>query len=79
MAVEPYEKLANAIIEQAAVDYRKALRRLQDFPGDTEAESDKNKIERFFTSVWFSILTTVDGKWLMEALAKEVFEKRGNA
>ncbi len=78
MAVEPYEKLANAIIEQAAVDYRKALRRLQDFPDDTEAESDKKKIERFFTSVWFSILTTVDGKWLMEALAKEVIEKRGS-
>ena len=75
MAIAPYEKLANAIIEQAAVDYRKALRRLQDFPDDTESESDKKKIERFFTSVWFSILTTVDGKWLMDALAKEVIKK----
>ena len=59
----PYHNLANAIIVQAANDYRKALR-----------GNDKRVIcdcERFFRSHWYLTLTNLDGEVLIEKLRKE--------
>ena len=67
-----YEKLANAIIIQAAKDYRVALRRLRRKPGNKEARSEKESIERFFRSDWFRALTEVDGEMLIRKLNEEV-------
>lgn len=47
-----YTNLANAIIIQAAKDYKKALRRLKKFPKDKEALHTKRDCERFFRSGW---------------------------
>lgn len=58
--MDPYEKLANAIIMQAAKDYR-----------NTNNPSDIASIERFFRSDWFSALTSVDPEFLIKRLREE--------
>lgn len=58
--MEPYEKLANAIIMQAVKDYR-----------STSSPSEINSIERFFRSDLFSALTSVDPEFLIKRLREE--------
>ena len=52
--MNPYENLANAIILQAAKDYRL-----------TDDEQQLQEIERFFRSGWYETLTDLDGEYLM--------------
>ena len=70
--MDQFEGLANAIIIQAAVDYRLALKHLRQNPDFQPAMSRKHEVERFFHSEWFSILTRVDGPELMARLKMEV-------
>lgn len=72
MPMTSYEGLANAIIVQAAKDYRAALMVLSENPRSILANRDKAECERFFLGKWFSELTEVDGKWLMRKLQREV-------
>lgn len=58
--MDPYQELANAIVLQAVKDYR-----LHD------NEQELARIERFFRSDWFSVLTNVDPKILITKLRKE--------
>lgn len=67
-----YENLANAIILQAVKDYRMALKSLKANPRNRDALADRNEIERFFRSQWFSVLTSVDGEMLIRSLKEEV-------
>lgn len=67
-----YENLANAIILQAVKDYRMALKSLKANPRNRTAMADKEEIERFFRSEWFSVLTSVDGEMLIRSLQMEV-------
>ena len=67
-----YENLANAIILQAVKDYRVALKCLKVNPRNKTALADKEEIERFFRSGWFSVLTSVDGEMLIRSLQMEV-------
>ena len=67
-----YENLANAIILQATKDYRMALKCLKANPKNRTALTDKDEIERFFRSGWFTVLTSVDGETLIRSLTMEV-------
>lgn len=67
-----YQALANAIIIQAAKDYRGALERLRYSPDDKSAKHDKLSIERFFRSDWFCILSNLNGELLLKKLKEEV-------
>ena len=67
-----YENLANAIILQAVGDYRTALKCLKLNLNNKKALSDKEEIERFFRSKWYSALTSVDGEMLIRSLSEEV-------
>lgn len=67
-----YENLANAIILQAVKDYRVVLKSLKANPRNRTAKADKEEIERFFCSDWFSLLTSVDGEMLIRSLQMEV-------
>lgn len=58
--MKPYENLANAIILQAAKDYRL-----------TDDEQQLQEIERFFRSGWFGVLSKVDPEFLIKELWKE--------
>ena len=66
-----YIELAKAIIAQAAKDYRAALNQLSLNPNDKVAQRERNSIERFFRSDFFSILTNLNGEVLLAKL-KEV-------
>lgn len=70
--MDAYEKLANAIIIQAAKDYRMAKRKLRRKPGNKDAKAEAESIERFFRSDWFRALTEVDGEMLIRKLNEEV-------
>lgn len=67
-----YQVLANAIILQAAKDYRDALERLRYSPDDKSAKHDKLSIEKFFRSDWFCILSNLNGELLLKKLKEEV-------
>ena len=69
---EAYIKLSNAIIIQAAKDYRAALKRLKKHPHDTDARGVKNECERFFRSQWYSQLTSVDGEFIIRKIMEGV-------
>jgi len=99
--MHPYLRLANAIIIQAAKDYRAVLRRLRSY-ADIEHElalyeklvaekkinpdsvkerqlvnlkrvkADIKGIEDFFHSPLYSVLTDVDGDYILDGLRKEV-------
>ncbi len=66
------ENLANAIILQAVKDYRMALKCLRANPKNRTARADKDEIDRFFRSQWFTVLTSVDGEMLIRSLNMEV-------
>ena len=70
MMDDPYRTLANAIIVQAAKDYRKALRQLRRNPRYETARNEKNDVERFFHSEWFHFLTDADPDYLLDSLAR---------
>lgn len=69
--ITPYENLANAIILQAAKDYRAARRKLKRKSDNTLAQSEIDSIERFFRSGWYKHLTDVDGELLIRKLREE--------
>lgn len=73
--IDPYEALAQAIIVQAAEDYRVCLRVLAKRKHSrcvTERYlSRKADIEWFFRSRWFEALSTADGELILERLRKE--------
>ncbi len=69
-----YERLANAIIIQAVKDYRVALKGLKADKKNSAARSIKRKVERFFRSEWFEMLTDADGEKLLRSLKQEVEE-----
>jgi len=70
--MDPIHELANAIIELAAKDYRKALKDLHKNPKYEDALETKKECEEFFLSGWFCLLTNLDGKVLMEDIRRMV-------
>ena len=66
-----YEILANAIVEQAAKDYRGARTALGKDTENVAATAMRSETERFFRSAWFGQLTRIDGEWLLQQLAGE--------
>lgn len=65
--MEPYERLAGAIILQAVSDYR------------VIDSKYRNDVEDFFCSQWFEVLSKLDGEFLLEELRKEINEQTGEA
>ena len=72
LAEDPYERLANAIVLQAVSDYRVALKKIKAHPKNREAISEALEIGKFFRSGWYSILTDVDGEYLIRRLQDEI-------
>ena len=58
--MNPYEALANAIIIQAAKDYREGGRYVQ------------RELRKFFRSSYFGILTTLDPEYLIQRLEERI-------
>ncbi len=69
--IRAYENLANAIVEQAVKDYRRARAKLAKAAEDVMALKMRRETERFFRSAWFGQLTALDGELLLEKLEEE--------
>ena len=67
-----YENLANAIIVQAAEDYRAALKKIKAHPKNKDAIDEALQVERFFRSGWYQRLTNVDGEFLIRKLQENI-------
>lgn len=70
--IDNYNNLANAIILQAVKDYRKALRTISMNPNNRSAQYERRRIEQFFRSSWFGVLTSIDPEMLIAKLKAEV-------
>ena len=68
---DPYENLANAIILNAVDDYRRALKKYSKNPDSKSAKAEVDSLERFFKSQWYSVLTSVEGEFLIRKLRAE--------
>ncbi len=64
MVLDPYEKLANAIIMQAIDDYRR-------MSGTPETNPEKQEIIDWIMSPFFTAITNLNPKWLVVQLKKE--------
>ena len=69
---ENWEDFANAIIIQAAKDYRMAYRRLLKHPNSKAVQEDVRKLEAFFFGKWYASLTKVDAHYLVDRLKGEI-------
>lgn len=70
--VECYQNLANAIILLAVKDYKTILRCLMRNPRNQDAQREKKRLERFFFSQWFGVLTDLDPKRLISGVMKQM-------
>ena len=68
---ECYVELANAIVLQAFKDYRKALFKMVQEPGEWKHRSTKKKLERFFHSKWYRTLTDLDPEILIREARRQ--------
>ena len=72
---QPYERLAQAIVAQAARDYVSATRTLRKHKDGSNralaAEKMLNETDRFFHSPWFKTLCDLDGDKILRMLRKE--------
>lgn len=68
---DSYENLANAIVFLAVADYRKVLKKYSKNPGSKSVKADVDSLERFFRSQWYSVLTSVEGEFLIRKLRAE--------
>ena len=71
MKANPYENLANAIIVQAAVDYRRARSVLRRDANNDDALDTICEVEWFFRTEWFRLLTNVDPDLILTRLREE--------
>lgn len=68
--MNPYQHLIEAIIIQAAEDYRKALRG-KTYDSNLSDEKIVTECEDFFRSEWYRDLTKVNGEMLIKKLREE--------
>ena len=66
-----HQALANAIVKQAAQDYREALKFLRKHPDSKAAMETAMEVEDFFHSPWYAALTDIDPDYLIRRLRKE--------
>ena len=73
--IEPYERLAQAIVVQAAKDYVSSMKGLNRYKKGSNkalaAEKMLDETNRFFHSGWFSMLCDLDGDKIVKMLRKE--------
>lgn len=70
--MEPYQALANAIVELAVKDYKTALKQHCRFPENKDYRDTVAGLERFFRSGWYETLTDLDGEYLMIGVRRMV-------
>ncbi|MBQ3372442.1 MAG: hypothetical protein IJG40_04820 [Oscillospiraceae bacterium] len=67
----PVQDLLNAVVVQAAEDYREYSAKLLVHPDDQEAAEGKEEVESFFLSEDFCFYTKVGGDYILKKLKEE--------
>ena len=67
------ELLTNAIVEQAADDYRKAFMGYQ-VESTRPEDYTMSELDKFFHSEWYRQLTNINGDWLMQKIRIDELE-----
>lgn len=70
--MNPYQLLANAIVELAVKDYKAALKQHHRFPNNSYYAEQVSSLERFFRSGWFEMLTNLNAEVLMTGVRRMV-------
>ena len=70
-----YEDLANAIIEQAASDYKSAYTKYLKEPENVHVKARLDELRVFFHGQWYGALTTLDANYLLEQIEAECKKK----
>ena len=73
---DPWQTLADAVVWQAAKDYRSALRGVG--IGRNRGQKVAKECEWFFHSTWFTTLSTLDGNTLirkLSAMQEDVYDE----
>ena len=73
--MDPYQALANAIVELAVIEYKAALTQHFRFPDQKEYADEVASLERFFRSEWYVMLTDLDGEVLMTGVRRMVLQE----
>ena len=73
--MNPYQALANAIIEMAVKDYKTALEYNYRHPNNREYKDKVLCLERFFDSGWYGTLTDLNPEYLMNGVRRMVREE----
>ncbi len=76
MAVDPYERLAFAIVSNAVKDYRKAATRLKKNHENYKAYLEIQRCEEFFQSEWCDMLC--QGKFSGTSILNKLKEEAGD-
>ncbi len=71
LGITPKEILSNAIIVQAAEDYRRMRKILDLNPRNKKAKKERENIETFFRSETFAALTRINPEQLINRLNEE--------
>lgn len=69
--LDRYENLANAIVLQAAMDYKKAILHLKWNPMDRNWKGEIKRILEFFKSDWYCVLTGVDYRLILGEMERQ--------
>lgn len=72
---EAYENMANAIIVSAVEDYKAVLLRVKRRPDSKGAKEDVKRLEKFFHSEWYELLTDLDSSYLLRKVREMVEEE----
>lgn len=70
--MNPYQALANAIVETAVKDYRTSLKYHFLHPDKQVYADEVAELEAFFRSAWYSMLTSLDGELIMQRVRSMV-------
>lgn len=70
--MDPYQALANAIVELAVKDYKKMLKQHMRFPENKTYITAIENLESFFRSGWYEMLTDLNAEYLMAGVRRMV-------
>ena len=71
-----YQDLANAVVTQAAKDYKYYHKRIEKNPADDYAKHEVREIEAFFGSKWMKRLINIDGAEILARIKGELEHER---
>ena len=71
-----YQDLANAVVAQAAKDYKYYHKRIEKSPADDYAKHDVRELEAFFSSKWMKRLINIDGAEILTRIKGELEHER---